>query len=72
MSVKEIMLSPIGLFFVLLIKTLLGGLFICSGVQLLNFKNINPFFTLKKIIGMFLLILGLRFLIDVLFVFKLA
>ncbi len=71
-SLKEILLSPIGLFFVLLIKTLLGAIFLCGGLQLLNLKNMHSFFRLKRVIGMFLLILGLRFLIDVLFIFSLA
>lgn len=71
-SLRDVILSPIGLFFVLLIKTLLAALFLCSGIQLSNFKNFSHFFTLKKVIGLFLLILGLRFFIDVLFVFKLA
>ena len=72
MSLKEIILSPIGLFCVLMIKTLLAALFLCGGIQLFDFKNMSSFFTLRRVVSLFLLINGVGFLIDVLFVFSLA
>lgn len=69
-SLGKFLISPQGLVCVLAVKTLLAALFMCGGIQLFDFKNLYSFLNLKRIISLFLLILGARFLIDVLFFFQ--
>ena len=71
-SLKIIVASPIGLFCILMIRILLAALFICVGIQLFDFKNISSFFTIRRIISLVLLILGIRLLINVLFFFDIS
>ncbi|QZA58196.1 hypothetical protein RHAB15C_0000066 [Candidatus Rhabdochlamydia porcellionis] len=69
-SLGEFLISTPGLVCVLAIKTLLAAFFICSGIQVFDFKKKSSFFNWKRIIGLFLLIFGIRFLLDVLFYFQ--
>lgn len=66
-SVKEFLLGPFGPIFSLLFKAFMGALFVCSGMQLFDFKNLSRLFTLRKIIGLFLLVIGASRIINVLF-----
>ncbi len=70
LSIGEFVLSPPGLVCVLAIKTLLAALFICGGIQMFDFKRKSSFFSWRRVIGLFLLIFGVRFLLDVLFYFQ--
>ena len=50
-----------------LISRIIGAsLFVCCGINLFDFKNLSPFFTFKRLMSVFLLILGMRLLIIVL------
>jgi len=69
---KEILLSPLGGVLILFVRGLLAALFICGGIQSFDFKNISSFFTCRKVIGLFLLIIGVRILINVLFFFDIC
>jgi len=66
-SVKEFLLGPFGPIFSFFFKAFMGALFVCGGIQLFDFKNLSHFFTLRKIIGLFLLAIGASPLIFVLF-----
>jgi len=69
-SLGQFLITPPGLVCVLAIKTLLAVLCTCGGIQLFDFKNLSSFFTFRRVVSLFLLIFGARFLIDVLFVFQ--
>lgn len=64
MSVRDFITSVPGLACVLLLRMLLASLCICGGIGLFDFKKIFPFFTFKRVVSFFLLIFGLRLLID--------
>ncbi len=66
-SLKEFLISPLGHVFANLFKAFFGSLFVCAGIHLFDFKNLCRFFTLRKIIGLFLLVIGASRLIYVLF-----
>ena len=65
-------LSPISLSCILFLRTLLAAFFICSGIQMFDFKRKSSLLSWKRVIGLFLLIFGVRFLVDVLFHFQIA
>jgi hypothetical protein len=68
MSVRDIITSVPGLFIILLFRMFLASLFICGGINLFDFKKQAPFrapfFTFKRVVGLFLLIFGSRLLIN--------
>jgi hypothetical protein len=64
-SMREFLLSPQGRILALFARGFIAALLICGGIQLLDFKNLASFFTLKRVISLFLLILGARFLVGV-------
>jgi hypothetical protein len=66
-SIRDFLFSPFGRLFSHLLKAFMGALFVCGGIQLFDFKNLPRFFTLRKIIGLFLLAFGSSLLIYVLF-----
>lgn len=66
-SIKEFLLGPFGPIFSFFFKAFMGALFVCAGIHLFDFKNLSRFFTLRKIIGLFLLVIGASRLIYVLF-----
>lgn len=66
-SIREFLISPMGHIFAHFMKALVGALFVCGGIQLFDFKKLSRFFTLRKIIGLFLLTIGASRLISVLF-----
>lgn len=39
----------------------IGSIFICYGISLFNFKKIFPFFTFKRMISIYLFIIGVKF-----------
>lgn len=49
----------------LMFRVILTSLCICGGIELFNFKNLYPFFTFKRLVSLFLLILGSRLLLVV-------
>ena len=71
-STKDFLLSPMGRSLALLVRAFLSAVFICGGFQLFDLKNMFPLFAKKKIVGVFLVILGSRMLIDVIFFFDLT
>ena len=64
MSVGDFITSPPGRFCVLLLRMFLASLFICGSIGLFDFKKFIPFFTFKRVASLFLLMFGLRLLID--------
>lgn len=66
-SLKEFLISPLGSIFNYFLKALIGSVCVCGGMQLFNFRNYSRFFTLRKILGLFLLAIGANDLIRVLF-----
>ncbi|EKE08405.1 MAG: hypothetical protein ACD_17C00182G0001 [uncultured bacterium] len=66
-SIREFLLSPLGNIFAHFLKALVGAVFVCAGIQVFDFKNLFRFFTLRKIIGLFLFAIGASRLIHVLF-----
>jgi hypothetical protein len=66
-AVKEFLISPLGSIFNYFLRALIGSICVCGGIQLFNFSNYSRFFTLRKIIGLFLLAIGANDLIRVLF-----
>jgi hypothetical protein len=64
MSYENFLISVPGHACILLARMLFASIFICIGLDLFDFKKHNHFFTFKRVIGLFLLILGIRFLID--------
>lgn len=66
-SVKEFLLGPFGPIFSFFFKAFMGAIFLCGGIQLFDFKNLSRFFTLRKIIGLFLMVVGASRIIYVLF-----
>ncbi len=66
-SIREFLVSPLGRIFAHFLKTLVGAVFVCAGIQVFDFKNLSRFFTLRKIIGLFLFVIGASRLINVLF-----
>jgi len=71
-SVRDFLLSPTGLSLVLFSRAFIAAVLICGGIQLFGFKNLTSFFTWKRVVGLFLLILGIRILISVLFFFSIS
>ncbi len=69
---KELMLSPIGMSVILVVRIFLGSLCLCGGTHLFGFKNLTPFFSWKRVVGIGLLTFGLRLLIDAIFCFNLT
>lgn len=69
-SLGEFLISTPGLVCVLVIKTLLAAFFICSGIQMFDFKKKSSLLSWRRVIGLFLFIFGVRFLVDVLFYFQ--
>lgn len=67
MTFRDFITSPLGLGSVLILRMILASLCICGGIDLFDFKKPSPFFTFKRLIGSFLLILGLRILISSMF-----
>jgi len=65
-SIREFLISPLGGIFAHFLKAIVGAVFMCAGIQVFDFKNLSCFFTLRKIIGLFLLTIGASRLIDVL------
>lgn len=61
-SIREFLVSPLGHILAHFLKALVG-----AGVQVFDFKNLFQFFTLRKIVGLFLLVIGASRLINVLF-----
>ena len=66
-SIKAFLLSPLGNIFSHLLKAFVGAVCLCAGMQLFDFKNRSRFFTLRKIIGLFLFAIGASRIIAVLF-----
>lgn len=64
-AMDDLLISIGGLFG----KSLLSAFFLCSGLRLFP-KDINHVFTIISIISFFLLLLGGRFLLDVVFFYK--
>lgn len=71
-DVKEILLSPTGRAVVLLIRAFLASLCVCGGIRLFGIKDDLSSFTFRRIVGLFLLIIGARLLVDVVFFFNIA
>ena len=66
-SIKEFLTSPLGGIFNYFLRALIGSICICGGIQLFNFRNYSRFFTLRKIVGLFLLAIGANDIVRVLF-----
>lgn len=66
-SVREFLVSPLGSIFGHFLKAIVGAVLVCAGIQVFDFKSLSRFFTLKKIIGLFLLVIGASRLMYVLF-----
>ncbi len=66
-SIKDFLISPLGSIFAHFLKALVGSIFVCAGMQVFDFKNLARFFTLRKIIGLFLFAVGASRLIYILF-----
>jgi len=58
--IKDFILSVEGMACVLLFKLLLSSILLCWGVQLFDFKKFSSFFTVKRVISAFILLLALR------------
>ena len=67
MSFKEFLLSPMGEACFIILRMFLISISICGGVALFNFKKLSPFFTIKRIISLFLFTCALNILIRVMF-----
>jgi hypothetical protein len=65
-SIREFLISPLGHIFGHFFRAFVGAVCVCAGIQIFNFKNLSHFFTLRKITGLFLLIIGASRLIYVL------
>lgn len=57
---KDFLLSVPGMTLILLLKLFISSFFLCLGIQLFDFKKLSPFFTLKRVISIFVLLLALR------------
>lgn len=66
-SIREFLVSPLGGIFAHFLKAIVGAVLVCAGIQVFDFKNLSGFFTLRKITGLFLLVIGASRLIYVLF-----
>jgi hypothetical protein len=66
-SIREFLVSPLGSIFAHFLKAIIGAVLVCAGIQIFDFRNLSRFFTLRKIIGLFLLVVGASRLIYVLF-----
>lgn len=66
-SIKEFLVSPLGHIFAHFLRAFIGAVYVCAGIQVFDFKNRSRFFTLRKIVGLFLLAIGASRLIYVLF-----
>ena len=66
-SVREFLVSPLGSIFAHFLKAIIGAVLVCAGIQVFDFKKLSRFFILRKIIGLFLLVIGTSRLISVLF-----
>jgi hypothetical protein len=66
-SFREFLVSPLGSIFAHFLRALVGAVCVCAGIQVFDFKNRSSFFTLRKIAGLFLLIIGASRVIYALF-----
>ncbi len=66
-SIKEFLVGPFGPVFSFFFRAFFGSVCVCGGIQLFDFKNLSRFFTLRKVIGLFLIAIGSSRLIYVLF-----
>ena len=58
--VRDFLISVPGMACVLLFKLFLSSLFLCWGIQIFDFKKLMPFFTFRRVISVFVLLLALR------------
>ena len=65
-SIREFLVSPLGSIFAHFLKAFVGSVFVCAGIQVFDFKKLSRFFTLRKIIGLFLFVIGASRLVYVL------
>ena len=72
MSIKDFILSPIGLSFLLFIRAFVASLLMCGSIELFNFKKLSPFFTFKRVVSFFLLTFGLRLFINSILFFNIS
>lgn len=72
MTFKQFMISPLGLACILIFRFLVADLLICLGVKFFDFKRLDPFFTWKRFVSLFLLMVGARLLIDAIFCFQIS
>lgn len=59
---KEVLLSPEGMFLILLFKMAMFAIFMCISVHLFDFKNPSKFLNLKRMLSLFFLANALRML----------
>lgn len=65
-AIKGFLTGPFGPIFNYFLRALIGSVCVCGGIQLFKFSDYSRFFTLRKIIGLFLLSIGANDLIRVL------
>lgn len=64
---KDFLVGPFGFIFTHLIRAFVGSVCVCAGVQLFDYRNPSPFFTWRKVLGLFFIVIGASRLISVLF-----
>lgn len=69
-SIGDFLVSVPGQASALVVRTLSAAFFICSGIQMFDFKRKSSLLSWRRVIGLFLFIFGVRFLLDVLFYFQ--
>lgn len=68
-KLKEFLLSINGMALALFIKIFFTSVFLCLGVHLFDCKKLPPFFSLKKILSLFFILLAIRIFYSALFFF---
>jgi hypothetical protein len=61
-QMKEFLLSPEGIFFILLFKMAMFSIFMCLSVHFFDFRNLSKFLTIKRMLSLFFLANALRML----------
>lgn len=68
-NIREFLITPLGGVFAFFLKAFVGALCVCGGIQLFNFRNLTSFFTIRKIVGLFLITIGVSRIFYVMFRF---
>ena len=56
----EFLLSVPGMGLVLIVRILTASILVCAGISIFKYKNLPPFFTARRVLSIFLILLAAR------------